>query len=180
MTSHEELRRIGKECRTYAEVVVARIAAYMFDEYIDILALESVQFTIHQPQVSAVAIATDSPERTEGSQFLCHLHTTDISCVPDLVAGFEVVQVLLIPIAVRIAQYTYFLHITLIRPPLPLLLRRGKRYSAISYLKSFSNKCCNNLLRLHQSQHTGIDAEVIALGSAPLLARIVIIIGSTI
>ena len=49
MTSHEELRRIGKECRTHAEIVVARIAADMFDEYIDILALKPVQFTIHQP-----------------------------------------------------------------------------------------------------------------------------------
>ena len=91
MTCHKELRRIGKECRTHAEVVVARIAADMFDKHIDILTLESVQFTIHQPQVSAVAIATDSAEWTEGSQLLCHLYTTDISCVPDLVAGFEVV-----------------------------------------------------------------------------------------
>ena len=67
MTSHEELRRIGKECRAYAEVIIAWITADMFDEYVDILTLESVQFTIHQPQITAVAVATDSPERSEGS-----------------------------------------------------------------------------------------------------------------
>ena len=133
MTSHKELRRIGKECRAYAEVVVARIAADMFDKHIDILALESVQFTIHQPQITAVAIATDSAEWTEGCQFLCHLYTTDISCVPDLVAGFEVMQVLLVPIAVRIAQYTYFLHITLIRPPLPPS-EGGERDTLLSHI----------------------------------------------
>ena len=90
MTSHEELRRIGKECRTHAEVVVTGIATDMFDEHIDILALKPVQFTIHQPQITAVAVTTDCAKRTEGCQFLCHLHITDISCVPDLVAGFEV------------------------------------------------------------------------------------------
>ena len=90
MTSDKELRRIGKKCRTHAEVVVAGIATDMFDEHIDILALKSVQFTVHQPQVSAVAVTIDSPERTKGSQFLCHLHITDIPCVPDFVAGFEV------------------------------------------------------------------------------------------
>ena len=110
MTSHEELRRIGKECRAYAEVIIAWITADMFDEYVDILTLESVQFTIHQPQIAAVAITTDSPKRTESSQFLCYLHTTDIPCVPDLVAGFEVVQVFLIPIAVCITQNANPLH----------------------------------------------------------------------
>ncbi len=127
MTSYEELRRIGKECRAYAEVIIAWITADMFDEYVDILTLESVQFTIHQPQITAVAVATDSPERSEGSQFLCYLHTTDIPCVPDFVAGFEVVQVLLIPKRVRITQYSYFLHITLIRPPLPPPTQEGKK-----------------------------------------------------
>ena len=90
MTSDKELRRIGKECRAHAEIIITRIAADMFDEYIDILALEPVQFSVHQPQVSAVAVTIDSPERTKGSQFFSHLHITDIPCVPDLVAGFEV------------------------------------------------------------------------------------------
>ena len=83
----------------------------MLDEHIDILHLETVQFTIHQPQVASIAITADSTERTESSQFLSHLHTTDIPCVPYLVAGFEVMEVLLVPVTMRIDQYTYFLHI---------------------------------------------------------------------
>ena len=110
MTSHEELRRISKECRSHAEVIIARITADMLDKHVDILDLETVQFTIHQPQISAVAVTTDSPERTEGRQFLRHFHITDIPCVPYLVAGFEVVQVFLIPIAVCITQNANPLH----------------------------------------------------------------------
>ena len=46
----------------------------MLDEHIDIFTLEAVEFAIHQPQVTTVAVATDSPERTESSQTLCHFH----------------------------------------------------------------------------------------------------------
>ena len=112
MPSHEQLWRISKECRADAGIIVARIAADMLDEHIHILDLESVQFTIHQPQITTIAIATDSPERTESSQFLSHLHTADITCMPNLVTRFEVMQILIVPIAVRIAQYTYSFHIS--------------------------------------------------------------------
>ena len=107
MSCDKEVWRIGKERRSHADVVVSGIAADMLDEHIGILTLEVVQLAIHQPQITPVAVAADSPERSEGSQFLCHLHTADIAGVPDFVARLEVVQVLLVPIAVRIAQYAY-------------------------------------------------------------------------
>ena len=83
----------------------------MLDEHVDILALEAVQFTIHQSQVAPVAVTTDSTERTESSQLLGHFDTTYIPRMPYFVTGFEVVQVLLVPIAVRITDNTYFLQI---------------------------------------------------------------------
>ena len=134
MSSHKQLWGIGVERRADARVIVAGIAADVLDEHVDILALEPVQFTVHQPQVPAVAVATDSPERTEGSQFLCYLHTTDIPCVPDFVAGFEV---LLVPIAVRITQYTYLLHI----------LNRLRINSAIIFSVSISPSTLESMQR---------------------------------
>jgi hypothetical protein len=76
----------------------------MLNQHIYILALKTVDLTIHQSQVASVAVTTDSPERTELSQPVGHLHTTDIACVPNLVAGFEIVQVLIVPVAVCIAD----------------------------------------------------------------------------
>ena len=83
----------------------------MLDEHIDILALETVEFTIHQAQVAPIAVATNSPERSEGCQFLGHLHTADVASMPYLVAGLEVVQILLVPVAVCVAEYAYRLHL---------------------------------------------------------------------
>ena len=91
MSCHKQLRRIGKKRGAHGEIIIPWIAPDMLDEHIDILNLETVQFSIHQPEVAAVAIATDRTERSEGRQLLSHLHTADIPCVPDLVAGFEVV-----------------------------------------------------------------------------------------
>ena len=107
---HKQLRRIGKERRAYAEIIVAGIAPNMLDEHIHILHLESVQLTIHQSEVSPIAVAAYSPERTEGSEPLSHLNTADVTCMPDLIAGLKVVQILIVPIAVRIAQDANLLH----------------------------------------------------------------------
>ena len=110
MSCHEELWRIGIQQLTDRGVVIAGIAANMFDEHIGLLALKTVQLTIHQSQVAPIAIATDSTQRTELSQSLSHLYTTDVACVPYLVAGFKVVQVLIVPIAVGVADDADSLH----------------------------------------------------------------------
>jgi hypothetical protein len=75
----------------------------MFDKHIDILDLEAIEFTIHQSQITAITIPTDSPERAESRQTFSHLHTADITCMPYLVTRLEIVQILIVPIAVRIA-----------------------------------------------------------------------------
>ena len=50
----------------------------MLDENIDILALETVQFAIHQSQVTTVAVSTDGAERTEVGQLFSHFrHAVD-------------------------------------------------------------------------------------------------------
>ena len=112
MSGDEQLWRIGKECRSHAGIVVSRITADMFDEYIDILALKTVQLMIHQSQVAPVAVAADSTERTERSKSVGYFRRPDVTGMPYLVAGFEVVQVLIIPERMRVTQYSYSLHIT--------------------------------------------------------------------
>ena len=103
MSRHEQLRRIGIEHGAHGVVIIAGIATNMLDEHINILALETVLFTIHQPEVATVTVATYSPERTEGSKFLRYLDTTDIAGMPDFIAGFKVMQILIIPVRVGIA-----------------------------------------------------------------------------
>jgi hypothetical protein len=110
VSCHKKLRRTGIEQFANRGVVIAGIASDMFDEHIGILAFESVQFTIHKSQVASITIATDSTQRTELSQSFCYLYTTDITCVPYLVAGLEVVQVLIVPIAVGVTDDSYSLH----------------------------------------------------------------------
>jgi hypothetical protein len=83
----------------------------MFDEHIHILTLKAVQLAIHQSQVSPITVTAYSAEGAECSQLLGYLYATYVACVPNLVAGFKVVQVLIVPIAVSIAQYADSFHI---------------------------------------------------------------------
>jgi hypothetical protein len=76
----------------------------MFDEHIHILALETVQFPKHQPQVSAVAVATHSPERSECCQFLSYFNAADVAGMPYFVARLKVVQVLFVPVRMRVTD----------------------------------------------------------------------------
>jgi hypothetical protein len=107
VAGNEELWRTGKERRADGGVVTSGVAADVLDEHVNILTLEAVQLAIHQSQVAAVAVATDSPQWPESGKPLCHFDRTDIACVPYLVAGFEVVQILLVPIAVGVADDAY-------------------------------------------------------------------------
>ena len=110
VTGNEKLRRTGKERRTDRRVVIARITADVLDEHVDILTFETVQFAVHEPQIASVTIATDSTEGTKGRQALSHLYRADIAGMPYLITGFEVVQILLVPITVGVADNAYFLH----------------------------------------------------------------------
>ena len=110
MPSHEELWWIGIERRAHAGIGVARITTNMFDQHIHIFALESVQFTIHQSEITTITVAIDGSKGSEGSQSLCHLSIAYVASVPDLIAGLEVVQILVVPITVGIAQDADSLH----------------------------------------------------------------------
>jgi len=103
MPGNKKLWRRGIEQTAHRWVVMSGIAAYVLDEDIDILTPEAVQFMIHQAQVATVAVAADSPEGSELSQFLCHFERANISRMPDFVAGFEIMQILGIPVGMRVA-----------------------------------------------------------------------------
>ena len=109
----------------------------MFDEHIHILALEAIQFTIHQSEVTPVAVAADSTERTESCKFLCHLHTADVARMPYLVTRFEVVKILLIPVGVRVTDDAYLFH----NP------KRLRMNSAISFSVSTKPKILESIHR---------------------------------
>ena len=138
VTSHKQLWRIGIEHGAHGVVIVTWVATDMLDEHIDILALESVQFAIHQAQVAAVAVATDSTERAESLKLLSHLYATDVASMPYLVTGLKVVQVLLIPIAVCVADNTNCLH-------------GNDGINGSLQVKAFANKVGYQFLRLHQA-----------------------------
>ena len=107
MACNEQLRRQAVEQRAHRRVVVAGVAANVLDEHVDVFALEAVQFAVHEPQVAPVAVAAHGAQGSERRQFLGHLNRTDVACVPNLVAGFKVVQVLLVPVAVGVADDAY-------------------------------------------------------------------------
>ena len=110
VTGNEELRRLTIEQSAHRRVVVARIAAYMLDEHVNILAFETVQFAIHESQITSVAVATHSPKRAKSRQFISHFHRADVACVPYLVARFEIVQIFWIPIGMGVADDADFFH----------------------------------------------------------------------
>jgi hypothetical protein len=103
MPRNKELWRTGIKHRADTGIIVARITAYMLDQHIHILTLEAVYVAIHQSQVTPITVTAYSAERSEGCQFLSHFHITDIASMPYLITRFEVMKILLIPIAVGIA-----------------------------------------------------------------------------
>ncbi len=110
MASDKKLWRIGIEQAPHRIVIIAGIATDMFDEHIDILTFEAVQFPIHQSEVPPVAVSTDRPERSELRKAFRHLHRPDISCMPYLVTGFEIMQIFRIPIRMRITDNSDSFH----------------------------------------------------------------------
>ena len=110
MAGNEQLGRRGIERGADRRVVVAGIAPNMLDQHVNILTLEAVEFAVHQPQVATVAVAADGTERAERCQPFCHLNGADVARMPYLIARFEVVQVLRVPMGVGVAYYSYLFH----------------------------------------------------------------------
>ena len=110
VSAYEQLRRRGVYPRPYAGVVVAGVAADVFHQHVGVLAFPSQQFGIHQSQVAPVAVAAHRPEHAELGQAGRHLRRPYVAGVPYLVARLEVVQVLVVPVCVRVAYYAYPFH----------------------------------------------------------------------
>ena len=90
VAADEQLRRHGVDLRAYAAVVVAGIAADMLHQHVNVFAFEPQLLFIHQPQVTAVAVAAYRPEGSEFSKSLSHLCRTDVAGMPYFVAGLEI------------------------------------------------------------------------------------------
>ena len=106
----EELWRTSKERGADAWVVTAGITTDMLNEHINIFALKAVQFAIHKSQITTVAVAADGTEWAESRQALSHFYRTDVAGMPYLVAGFEVMQILLVPKRVGVAENSDSFH----------------------------------------------------------------------
>jgi hypothetical protein len=81
---------------------MARITADVLDKDIDILAFEAIQLTIHQSQVTTIAITTYGTEGTKLGKSLSYFHRTYVTSMPYLVAGLEIVQIFRIPVGMGV------------------------------------------------------------------------------
>ena len=110
MAADEQLRRTGIDLPGNARVIFSRITSDMFHQDIHLLAFETQHFGEHATQVSSVAIAADSPQKAERRKPFSQFSGTDVSCMPDLIAGFEIVQITIIPVRMGVAQNADLLH----------------------------------------------------------------------
>ena len=62
----------------------------MLHQHVNVFAFKPQFLFIHQPQVTAVAVAAYSPEGSEFSKSLSHLCRTDVAGMPYFVAGLEI------------------------------------------------------------------------------------------
>ena len=87
----------------------------MLHQYIHVLAFPSERLGEDTAHVTTVDISIYGFQRTKLRQFLGHLERTDVSCVPYLVARLEVMQILLIPVGVGVADDAYPFHLLRIK-----------------------------------------------------------------
>ena len=161
VSADEQLRRHGVDLSAHGRVVVAGIAAYVLDEHLGVLAPEAQRLAEHPPEVAAVAVATDGAQRSEGRQALCHLERAYVAGVPYLVARLEVLQVAVVPPAVRVADYAYLLHVSL----------------QVSESEPAPHEVGNVVGRALKPQPRGVHAQVVRRAVAPGLARVVVVVG---
>jgi hypothetical protein len=83
---------------------MTRITPYVLDEHIHFLTFKTIDLGIEMTDLIPVDIAIDSPQRLEGRQPACHLHVTDITSMPNLVAFTEVFLITFVPIAMGVGE----------------------------------------------------------------------------
>ena len=110
MPGYKQLRGRRINQSAHRRIVVARIAADVFDEHVDILAPEAVQLAIHQSEVAPVAVATDGTKGSKLCQPFSHFNRADVACMPNFIAGLEIMQIFVVPIGMGVTDDTYLLH----------------------------------------------------------------------
>ena len=104
MTADEQLGRMHQDASLYGRIVFAGIAADVFHQHLGAVYRKTEHLRIEPAQILPVYVAVHRTERTESRQLLCHFQRTDVTCMPYNLARLEVLQILLIPIPVRIRQ----------------------------------------------------------------------------
>ena len=98
MTANEKLRRTSINLTGDRRIITTGIAANMLHEHVNVLTLEAENFRVHQAKVTAIAVATNSPDRTEFCQPFDELSRANVASMPYLIARFEIVEIFVIPI----------------------------------------------------------------------------------
>ena len=104
VATDEEGGRIGEELTGDAAVVASGIASDVGHQDRGSLAGPTEFLREHEAQVATIAVADHSTQRTEGGEAVGNFGAADVAGVPDFVALGEVLQVLVVPIGVGVAQ----------------------------------------------------------------------------
>ena len=104
MPADEQLGRTYQNASLYGRIVLAGITADMFHQHLGTVYRKTEHLGIKLTQVLPVYVAVHRAKRTESRQFPRNFQCTDITRMPYFVTRLEVLQVLLIPISVRIRQ----------------------------------------------------------------------------
>ena len=83
-------------------VVVAGITADMLHQHLRPIHRETENLRIELPYHLPVNFAIHGTEGTESRQLLCHFQRTDVTGMPYFVTALKILQVLFIPVAMRI------------------------------------------------------------------------------
>src|SRR5258706_15663268 len=92
MTANKEAGRVDPQLFFHCWVIGGRIAADMGHVYIYFFGGPTQLFRVEAPDVLSVDIAIDATQGLEGGQSPGQIGSTKISRVPDLIAGIEMTE----------------------------------------------------------------------------------------
>ena len=110
VTADKEFRRSLIELSYDATVVSSWITADMCHQDVGTLAVPSQYLREHTAQVTTVAVAHNGTQGAESGQTVGYLGTAYVAGMPHFVALLEILQILIVPITMGVAQYSYSLH----------------------------------------------------------------------
>ena len=110
VATDEELGRTGVELVADAPIVATGISSDVRHQDVCALAVPSQFLGIHQTEVTSVAVADDSTQRTELGQPLGYFHAADVAGMPYLVALGKVFEVFRVPVGVGVGKEANAFH----------------------------------------------------------------------